>query len=125
MKETMYTNQKLNTELLIRGAATSGSFERRLARLERFIAYEDKQMSSRQVLRKIILEEQEKISQRAKLRASEHSAAWALLELRNYKMETKDSVQVPTLNESRIGDFCNCSQNLYCMQCNPGGYSES
>jgi len=125
MKETMYTNQKLNTELLLRGAATCGSFERRLARLERFIAYEDKQMSSRQVLRKIILEEQEKISQRAKLRASEHSAAWALLELRNYKMETKDSVQVPTLNESRIGDFCNCSQNLYCMQCNPGGYPES
>ena len=125
MKETMYTNQKLNTELLLRGAATCGSFERRLARLERFIAYEAKKMTSHQRLRSIVLEEQAKMSQRAKLRASEQSAAWALLELRNYKMETKDSVQIPTLNESRIGDFCNCGQNLYCMQCNPGGYPES
>lgn len=122
----MYTNQKLNTKLLLRGAATSGSFERRLARLERFIAYEAKKMTSRQLLRSIILEEQAKMSQRAKLRASEHSAAWALIELRNYKTETKDSVEVPTLNESRIGDFCNlCGQNLYCLQCNSGGYSDS
>jgi len=122
MKETMYTNQKLNAELLMRGAATSGSFERRLARLQRFIGYEDKQMSSRQVLRKIILDDQEKMSQRGKLRASEYSAAWALMELRNYKTETRDSVEVPTLNESRL---CICDQNLYCMQCNPGGYSNS
>ena len=121
----MYTNQKLNTELLLRGAATCGSFERRLTRLERFIAYEAKKMTSRQLLRSIILEEQAKMSQRAKLRASEQSAAWALIELRNYKTETKDSVEVPTLNESRIGDFCNCGQNLYCVQCNPGGYPES
>jgi hypothetical protein len=118
MKETVYTNQKLNTELLLRGAATSGSFERRLARLQRFMEYEDKQMSSRQVLRKLILEEQEKMSQRAKLRASEHSAAWALLELRNYKTETRDVVEVPITNET-----CVCGPNLYCMQCTPGGYS--
>jgi hypothetical protein len=122
MKENVYTNQKLNTELLLRGAATYGSFERRLARLQRFIAYENKQMSSRQVLRKIILDEQEKVSQRGKLRASEYSAAWALMELRNYKTETRDSVEVPTLNESRV---CICDQNLCCMQCNPGGYSNT
>jgi hypothetical protein len=102
MKETVYTNQKLNTELLLRGAGTYGSFERRLARLERFMAYEDKQMSSRQVLRKLILEEEERMSQRAKLRASEQSAAWALLELRNYKTETKESVELPTTN----GEYC-------------------
>jgi hypothetical protein len=102
MKETEYTSQKLNTELLLRGAATSGSFERRLVRLERFMAYEDKQMTSRQVLRKIIVEEQAKMSQRAKLRASEQSAAWALLELRNYKTDTKESIELPTTN----GDYC-------------------
>jgi uncharacterized protein YceH (UPF0502 family) len=104
MKETVYTNQKLNTELLLRGAATHGSFERRLARLQRFMAYEDKQMTSRQVLRKLILEEEERMSQRAKLRASEQSAAWALLELRNYKTETKESVELPTTN----GDNDHC-----------------
>ena len=115
-----YTSQQLNTELLMRGATTYGSFERRMARLERFIAYEDKKMTNHQILRKIVLEEQEKISQRAKLRASEHSAAWALLELRNYKTESRQSVEVPTTNET-----CVCGPNLYCMQCNPSGYSKS
>jgi hypothetical protein len=115
-----YTNQQLNSELLARGATTYGSFERRMARLERFMEYEAKKMTSHQILRKIILDEQEKIIQRAKLRAAEYEAVWALMEMRNSKTESRQSVEIPTSNEA-----CICGPNLYCMQCTPGGYSNS
>jgi len=115
-----YTDQKLNMELLARGSTTYGSFERRLARLNRFIAYESKQATNHQILRKIVADEQAKIIQRAKLRAAEYEAAWALMEMRNSKTESRQSVDVPTTNEA-----CICGPNLYCMQCTPGGYSNS
>lgn len=122
----MYTSQQLNTELLARGATTYGSVERRIARLNRFMEYEAKKMSNHQILRRIVAEEQAKMSQRAKLRASEYSAAWALMELRNYKTETKQSVEVPILDESVVSiKNCICLPDMYCMQCNPGGYSNS
>jgi hypothetical protein len=90
--------QKLNSRLLLHGAHTSGSYERRLARLARFENYNREPEVRRNA--RITAE----LNLRGKLNQSERSAAWALLYLRNYDNEGFQTVDVPTTN----GDYDYC-----------------
>lgn len=87
--------QRLNTELLVRGSRTSGSYERKLERLQRFLELEKKKLTSRESLKIIMEEEKTKVEERAKLRAAEYEAIWVLM---NLKTETHESVHVPTIH---------------------------
>ena len=85
-------DQRLNSKLLKLGAHTSGSYARRLERLNRFLAYTPRR--TREWEAKTAAE----LNQRGKFNQSERSAAWALTYLRNYKTETRQSVTIPTAN---------------------------
>jgi hypothetical protein len=77
------SNQQLNNELLRLGAHTSGSYLRRMERLLRFRSYPPK------------VDMTAELDQIGKFNQSEKSAAWALLYLRNHKMETRQSATIP------------------------------
>jgi hypothetical protein len=96
----MLSDQDLNSQLLQYGAHTSGSYSRRLYRLERFIAH-DRTAKVKPRDAKISAE----LNQRGKFNQSEQSAAWALLYLRNYGNEGFQTVDVPTTNDTNY-DYC-------------------
>jgi hypothetical protein len=87
--------QRLNTELLVRGSRTSGSYERKLERLQRFLELEKEELTNRERLNLVMAEEQIKARELAKLRAAEYEAIWVLM---NLKTETHESVHVPTIH---------------------------
>lgn len=87
-------NQRLNSELLRLGAHTSGSYARRLERLQRFLQYVPRRTRAQEA--KMAAD----LNQRGKFNQSERSAAWALMYLRNYKTESRQSVTIPTTNEA-------------------------
>jgi hypothetical protein len=87
--------QRLNTELLVRGSRTSGSYERKLERLQRFLELEKEELTNRERLNLVMAEEQIKVRELAKLRAAEYDAIWVLM---NLKTETHESVNVPTIH---------------------------
>lgn len=86
------SSQRLNTELLKVGAHTSGSYERRVERLQRFLTYGPRRTKAWEKKRNA------ELNQRGKFNQSERSAAWALTYLRDYKTETRQSVTIPTSN---------------------------
>ena len=85
-------DQRLNSKLLKLGAHTSGSYARRLERLQRFLAYTPRRT------REWEAKTEAELNQRGKFNQSERSAAWALMYLRNYKMETRQVGTIPTTN---------------------------
>ena len=93
---TCMSNQRLNTELLVRGSRTSGSYERKLERLQRFIELEKEELTNRERVDLVMAEEQIKARELAKLRAAEYDAIWVLM---NLKTETRESVHVPTIHD--------------------------
>ncbi len=92
----MISDQQLNSKLLQYGAHTSGSYERRLDRLVRFMSYPSTKVRDAQITADI--------DQRGKFNQSEKSAAWALLYLRNYKMGAFKEVDISTTNGEY--DYC-------------------
>ena len=87
--------QRLNTELLVRGSRTSGSYERKVERLQRFIELEKEELTNRERLNLVMAEEQIKARELAKLRAAEYEAIWVLM---NLKTETYELAHVPTIH---------------------------
>jgi len=92
MRPNTVSDQRLNSELLRLGAHTSGSHARRLERLQRFREYVPRRSRAQEA--KLAAE----LNQRGKFNQSERSAAWALMYLRNYKMETRQVGTIPTTN---------------------------
>jgi len=92
MRPNTVSDQRLNSELLRLGAHTSGSHARRLERLQRFREYVPRRSRTQEA--KLAAE----LNQRGKFNQSERSAAWALMYLRNYKMETRQVGTIPTTN---------------------------
>ena len=99
MPNTRYSNQRLNTELLQRGIATFGTYERRLARLQRFMAYENRSKSVANILSRIVFDKiaSTRVNTRAFVKQLE--AARTLLSLRSAKTETFQSVNIQTIPE--------------------------
>jgi len=100
----MYTpadSQHVNNELLRRGSTTFGSYERRIARLLRFLTFEYKQMNDQQRVIRAISQNRAKKSKEMK------TAAWTLLGLRYGKTETFDSVNIPNINAPDLSSMQN------------------
>lgn len=100
----MYTpadSQHVNNELLRRGSTTFGSYERRIARLLRFLTFEYKQMNDQQRVIRAISQNRAKKSKEMK------TAAWTLLGLRYGKTETFDSVNIPNINAPNLSSMQN------------------
>ena len=100
----MYTpadSQHVNNELLRRGSTTVGSYERRVARLLRFLTFEYKQMNDQQRVIRAISQNRAKKSKEMK------TAAWTLLGLRYGKTETFDSVNIPNINAPNLSSMQN------------------
>lgn len=88
-------NQRVNTQLLIRGSRITGTYERKVERLQRFIDLEKKELTSRERLKIVMEEEKYKLEELARLRDAEYDAIWVLM---NLKTETHESVNVPTIH---------------------------
>jgi hypothetical protein len=95
----MLPDQFVNTHLLHYGARTSGTYQRRMQRLHRFIE------ASKLNKKKYDAMISDEMDLRGKLNQSERSAAWALVYLRNYKTETNEAVDIPTADASNY-DYC-------------------
>jgi len=95
----MLSDQDLNSRLLQYGAHTSGTYARRLERLERFVHYSQ---TANTRSRDAVITAQ--LNQRGKFNQSERSAAWALMYLRNYGNESFQTVNIPTTNADY--DYC-------------------
>jgi site-specific recombinase XerD len=110
----MLTDQQLNSQLLRHGAHTSGSYDRRLERLHRFISY-DRTNKTKPRDAKITAA----LNQRGKFNQSERSAAWALTYLRNYQHESFQTADIPTSNADY--DYCVRERNgtMYYVQVKP------
>lgn len=92
----MMTEQELNSRLLLHGACTSGSYNRRLERLRRFENYNPLPEIRRNA--RMTAE----LNQRGKFNQSERSAAWALMYLRNYGTMGFQTIGLHTTN----ADYC-------------------
>uniref|UniRef100_A0A6C0F8V0 Uncharacterized protein n=1 Tax=viral metagenome TaxID=1070528 RepID=A0A6C0F8V0_9ZZZZ len=101
------SSQRLNTELLKVGAHTSGSYERRVERLKRFLTYGPRRTRAWEA--KLTAD----MNQRGKFNQSERSAAWALTYLRTYKTESYQSATIPTSNAD---DAPHPGWNVYYLQ---------
>ena len=99
MPNTRYSNQRLNDELLQRGIATFGTYERRLARLQRFLAYENRSKSVANILSRIIFDKIASTRVHTRAFVKQLEAARTLLSLRSAKTETFQSVNIQTIRE--------------------------
>ena len=110
----MLSDQDLNSRLLQYGAHTSGTYARRIERLERFICYD---RTSKTKPRDAMITAQ--LNQRGKFNQSERSAAWALMYLRNYGNESFQTANIPTTNADY--DYCVRERNgtVYYVQIKP------